>query len=221
MIVAASPTELDRQTVLLLCCHFGQFGSGQVNPLSVAEYNKVAKGLKESGLRPSHLLERATLLEWLATDPRQDGDRLKALLERGALMGLVFERWQAMGLWAICRFEEEYPAFLKQRLREKAPPVLFGVGNRSVLHQGGLAIVGSRNADDEALEYTQHVAETCARDGWTVISGGAKGVDRTAMLGCCEAGGVSVGVLADPLVKAAVSSHYRSQIREGLLTQEF
>ncbi len=218
MVVAVSPTELDRQTVLLLCCHFGQFGSGQVNPLSVAEYNSVAKRLKESGLRPHDLLERNTLLDWLASDPRQDGDRLKALLERGALMGFVLERWQAIGLWAICRFEEGYPSLLKQRLREKAPPVLFGVGHRSLLHQGGLAIVGSRNADDEALDYTQQVAEICARDGWSVISGGAKGVDRTAMLGCCEAGGVSVGVIAEPLVKAAVSPRYRSQIREGLLT---
>ncbi len=218
MVVAASPTELDRQTVLLLCCHFGQFGSGQVNPLSVAEYNSVAKRLKESGLRPHHLLERRTLLDWLTSEPKINGDQLKALLERGALMGLMLERWQAIGLWAICRFEEEYPSFLKQRLREKTPPVLFGVGNRAVLHQGGLAIVGSRNADDEAIEYTKHVAETCARDGLSVISGGAKGIDRTAMLGCCEAGGVSLGVTAEPLVKAAVARHYRSEIREGRLT---
>jgi predicted Rossmann fold nucleotide-binding protein DprA/Smf involved in DNA uptake len=83
---------------------------------------------------------------------------------------------------------------------------------------GGLAIVGSRDVDEEELNYTQRVAQNCAVQQMQVISGGARGVDQAAMLGVLDAGGTSVGVLADSLTKAGVNSKYRSSIKEGRLT---
>lgn len=214
-------TDPDKQAVLLLCSHFGQLGSGYPQPLSISDYNRLAHNLKNAGLRPSSLLDKTALNDWLhdprTTDLKLQPERIQALLERGGLMGLVLERWQAQGIWMICRFEDHYPQLLKHHLRDQAPPILYGVGNRDILQQGGLALVGSRDADEEALDYTQRIVETCARDAWPVISGGAKGVDRVAMLGTLNAGGQSVGVLPDSILKAAVTRYYRPGLKEGSL----
>jgi DNA processing protein len=59
-----------------------------------------------------------------------------------------------------------------------------------------VAIVGSRAAS----EYGQHLADDLAADlteaGWTIVSGGAFGIDRAAHLGALARGGLTVSVLA-------------------------
>ncbi|MDN3238640.1 DNA-processing protein DprA [Glycomyces tritici] len=59
-----------------------------------------------------------------------------------------------------------------------------------------VAIVGSR----AATEYGQHLADDLAAElteaGWTIVSGGAFGIDRAAHLGALARGGSTVSVLA-------------------------
>jgi len=50
-----------------------------------------------------------------------------------------------------------------------------------------------------------------------LVSGAARGVDQTAMHGAFEEGGSVVGVMADSLLRAAVSGKYREGIRSGQL----
>ena len=107
---------------------------------------------------------------------------------------------------------------LKTKLQERAPTLIYGCGEKSLLQKGGLAVVGSRGADEQSLEFTQSVGELAASAGVTIISGGAKGVDRAAMQGSLEAGGAAVGVLAEQLLRLAVASDCREPIREGRLT---
>jgi predicted Rossmann fold nucleotide-binding protein DprA/Smf involved in DNA uptake len=94
---------------------------------------------------------------------------------------------------------------LKKKLGQSAPPPLYGAGEMSLPDVGGLAVVGSRNASEAALELTHEVARACARDGLGVVSGGAKGVDVAAMQSAGEAGGVVIGVLAADLLRASVN----------------
>jgi len=217
VVVTSALTDLDRQSVLLLCSAFGQLGSQFIQPLSITEYNRLVSCLKNSNLRPADLLKEKNQDFWHTLNPQIDWERIFKLLSRGGLMGLVLERWQAQGLWTICRFEENYPAHLKRRLRDKTPPILYGIGEQSLLPQRGLAIVGSRNTDEDALEYAQRIGELCARDGLIVISGGAKGVDRAAMLGALHSGGQAIGVIPDSLLKAAVSSYFRPALSQRSL----
>jgi predicted Rossmann fold nucleotide-binding protein DprA/Smf involved in DNA uptake len=92
------------------------------------------------------------------------------------------------------------------------PPILYGVGNKDLLSSGGLAIVGSREVDEEALDFTRRVAQACASQRIPVVSGGARGVDIEAMMAAVERGGTAVGVLADSLIKSAVAGKYRSAL---------
>lgn len=209
----------DTQAILLLCASFGQNRQMEPQPLTLSEYNAVADWLREDEMSPGDLLN-PTLQNRLSkiTIDKLDSDRLVALLERGVMLGLAVEKWTNQGLWVLGRGDSQYPKRLKQRLRHSAPAILYGIGNIELLSEGGLAVVGSRDVDEEGLGYTQRVAQTCAEQGIQVVSGGARGVDQAAMLAVLEAGGTAVGVLADSLSKAAVAGKYRAGIKEGRLT---
>lgn len=207
----------DTQAILLLCASFGQDRS-QLQPLTLSEYNLLAGWLVENHMSPGDLLDPIGRARAKMTLDKLDTDRLIALLERGVMLSLAVEQWTNQGLWILGRGDSQYPKRLKQRLKHSAPPILYGVGNIELLSIGGLAVVGSRDVDEEALGYTQRVVTTGAGIGINVISGGARGVDRSAMLGVLEAGGTAVGVLADSLTKAARTGNYRAAIKEGRLT---
>ena len=209
----------DTQAILLLCASFGQNRQIEPEPLTLSEYNSLADWLRENQMRPADLLA-PTAKEQLQkiTDSKLNSDRLTALLERGAMLSFAVEKWTNQGLWVLGRSDTNYPKRLKQQLRYSAPAILYGIGKIELLSMGGLAIVGSRDVNEEELGYTKRVAQTCAGQEMQVISGGARGVDQAAMLGVLDAGGTAIAVLADSLTKAAVNGKYRTSIKEGRLT---
>ncbi|MCU0553015.1 MAG: DNA-protecting protein DprA [Leptolyngbya sp. Prado105] len=185
-------------------------------PLSLSEYNILAQKLQQEHLRPADLIApdgKARIFDGI--NGSLDPQRIVHLLERGAMLAVAVENWTSKGVWILSRSDEAYPQRLKRKLKHLSPPVLYGIGNPDLLSEGGLAIVGSRDIDDEGLGYTQRIAEKCAEQGIQIVSGGARGVDQTAMLAAISAGGNSVGVLADSLIKAAVSMKYREGLRQG------
>lgn len=209
----------DTQAILLLCAGFGQTRLGTLQPLSLGEYNYLAQWLQQHHLRPANLMTHEGKDQLLAmSDSILDSKRVIALLERGAMLGLAVENWTNKGLWVLSRSDEAYPRALKTKLRHLAPPILYGTGKQELLSGGGVAIIGSRDVDEEGLEFTQRVAKTCAKEGSQVVSGGARGVDQAAMLAAVNVGGTSVGVLADSLAQASVSKKYRDGIRASQLT---
>lgn len=61
---------------------------------------------------------------------------------------------------------------------------------------GAVAIVGTRAADDGALEFARALGAAIAASGRAVVSGGARGIDAAAHLGALDVGGPTVAVLA-------------------------
>ena len=131
-------------------------------------------------------------------------------------MALAVESWTNRGLWVSSRSDKHYPHRLKSR-KKPAPPMLYGVGDIGLLSGGGLAIVGSRDADEEASDFCRTVARACAKQEMQVVSGGARGVDTEATMAALEAGGSAAGVLPGGLARAAVRGKYRAAIQEGRL----
>ena len=205
----------DTQAVLLLCGSLGRRGEGRAPPLTTAEYTRLAQWLHQQGLRPGDLLGGGALEN--AEQTPLDRERVLALLERGAALALEVERWTNRGLWVLSRGDEAYPRALKVRLGKLAPPLLYGAGDSVLLGSGGLAVVGSREADAAAERFAQVAGSTAARQNMTVVSGAARGVDSFAMSTALEAGGRVIGILSEGVDRAATSGRYRDGLRSGLL----
>ena len=199
----------DAKAILLLAGRFG--GKSDAAPLSLTEYNKLAKALQSRELRPADLLA-SDCVEPISADSGLKQDRISTLLRRGVELGLAVENWNSSGIWVLCRSDEEYPHRLKRKLGSIAPAILFGVGEKSLLHGGGLAIVGSRNVDASGERFTTDVAKWCAENDVPVVSGGARGVDQFAMISATDSGGRVIGILANQLLKSSVASTARDAI---------
>ena len=202
---------------MLLTVSFGKSNTSSAKPLTVKEWARFAVWLMDQGLAPSALLEgdvHNLLSEWV--DRSVTLARIKGLLSRGSTLGLALEKWQRAGLWVITRADPEYPKRLRQRLRWESPPVLFGCGNKMLLeHDRGIAVVGSRDAREEDLSFTEDLGNKVARQGFTIVSGGARGVDQSAMFSALQNEGRAVGVLADSLLRSATSAKYRKPLLSG------
>lgn len=208
------------QVILLLTAPLIGRQRSDVSPdlLSPGEYKRLAIYLREKKRQPADLLhadDASRLLHDCSSVI--DEDRLRRLLGRGFLLSQVIEQWRARAIWVVSRADPDYPRRLKERLREDAPAVIYGCGDRTLLDSGGLAVVGSRHVDAAIIEYTASVGRLVARAGRTLVSGGAKGIDQAAMHAALKAGGKAIGVLADSLEKAAMNREHRNLLLAGRL----
>ena len=90
-------------------------------------------------------------------------------------------------------------AALRQRLGGEAPGVLWARGDLSLLNTPAVALVGSRDLRPPNEAFAKEVGEQAARQGFVLISGNARGADRTAQDSCLAAGGQVISVVADAL----------------------
>ncbi len=207
--------SLDTQVILLMCGSLGQDRGAYPQPLTPSEFSKVVQWLDSRSLRPAELLHEEVYGDLEAT--KIDPQRLHALLNRGGALALDVESWANKGLWVRSQYDEDYPQRWITRLGHTAPPLVYGAGNRALLSKGGLAVVGSRDVDENGATVARKAASLCSHKDIQIISGGARGVDTEAMISALSENGHVVGVLADSLAKSAVSSKYRQALRAGTL----
>jgi DNA processing protein len=201
-----TPLTLNTQAILLLTAPLVA-GRGDLSAklFSLGEYNKLARLLREKQKQPADLID-ADAGEAIELCAQQFGnERLESLLGRGFLLSQAVERWSARSIWVISRADPAYPKRLKTRLKEDAPPLLYGCGDLTLLEKGGLAVVGSRHVDEELISYTEGIGKLAAEAHRTLISGGARGIDKAAINGALQSGGEAVAVMSDSMERAAVA----------------
>ena len=104
--------------------------------------------------------------------------------------------WLERGYGMVSVLDEEYPARLRD-VRE-APAILYYEGDLRSTDQG-VCVVGSRQADEAALEVASYVSRSLVEAGLTVVSGLAAGIDAAAHTSALEAGGRTVAVMGTGL----------------------
>ncbi len=206
----------DSQAILLLCSHLGLSSTSEAAPLTLKDWNPLAKKLKSLSLRPESLLGRtAEDLQNLLLIGDEEAQRISRLLQRSGSLAIEMERFASLGIYAITRADADYPARYRQRLKESAPSVLFYSGEKALLGQPGIAVVGSRHLDEAGQECAELVGNACGISGLVLYSGGAKGVDTISMNAALTARGTAVGILADSLEKAIRDPENRAAISRG------
>ncbi|TCV79002.1 DNA-processing protein DprA [Sulfurirhabdus autotrophica] len=95
---------------------------------------------------------------------------------------------------------EDYP----QRLRDAAHPVelLYYRGWWDLIDSPKrIAIVGSRNVSEEGVRRTRRLVKLLVQEGYTIVSGLAKGVDTAAHTAAIDNGGNTIAVIGTPITE--------------------
>lgn len=180
---------------LLLCSHLGDV---ERKCLTTAQFRKLTRRMRsmeqpkeDRDLLPSDLKtlgygadEAKRLLTLLSEEDRLDRYLIKA---------------EKAGCQPLTLFSGHYPTLLEQRLGDDAPAVLWYRGDLSILDRPGISLVGSRDLLPENAAFAREAGTQAARQGFTLISGNARGADRTAQDAALAAGGQVVSILADAL----------------------
>lgn len=99
----------------------------------------------------------------------------------------------------ITRATESYPLIVRKRLGADSPGVLWARGDLSLLETPAISLVGSRELREENRAFAEEVGHQAALQGLTLVSGNARGADKTAQNACLKAGGRVISVVADSL----------------------
>jgi len=106
------------------------------------------------------------------------------------------ESFLSQGYEIIPITSPEYSKTLKKNLKATySPSVLYVKGNKQLMQEKSIAIVGSRSASQVALDFTDNVAKQACQDCKVVVSGFAKGVDKQALDSTLNYKGQSIIVL--------------------------
>lgn len=206
----------DSQVILLLCSHLGLSSDPDTAPFTLRDWNPLARKLQANSLRPGALLDLSEqdLVTQLSASS-EEANRITRLLERRGSLAIELERLESLGIRVLTRGDENYPLRYRERLRDAAPAVLFYAGNRELLGQPGIAVVGSRSVDQVGQDCAAYIGNACAWSGLVLYSGGAKGVDSISMKAALEGRGTAVGILADSLERAIRLPETRAALMQG------
>ena len=184
---------------LLLCA---ELGDGR-RPLTPAQLRTLRKRVLERGESvgdPDRALDAADLRA-LGYDAEFSA-RVCGLLGREKDLDAYLSIAAEQGIRPLTRISPAYPLRLR-RLGDEAPAVLFCRGELSLLERPAVALVGSRELSPAGRAFARRVGELAAREGFVLVSGNARGADRSAQSACLAAGGAVIAVLPDELAEHA------------------
>lgn len=196
---------------LLLCCHLG---NPDRRPLTPAQLRKLTSRVRsapaQTDLREMEPRDLTALGYGM-----EEARRIVALLEEDALLDRYLAKAAKHGCIPITRVSPDYPAILRKRLGADAPGCLWARGNVSLLQKPAIALVGSRELHRENAAFAREAGIQAARQGFTLISGNARGADQTAQDACIGAGGTVISILADRLTDHVPLEHTLYLSEEG------
>ena len=92
----------------------------------------------------------------------------------------------------LCWDDDAYPILLRRIANP--PAALFIDGDPGCLWQPQIAVIGSRNPTAGGLDHARDFAATLARQGMTITSGLASGIDTAAHRAALDAGALTIAV---------------------------
>ena len=103
------------------------------------------------------------------------------------------KKLRELGIRVLTLKDQEYPKLLQEI--PSAPPVLYLKGEILPEDEKAIAIVGTRKATFYGRRVTQILAKELVTQGFTIVSGMARGVDSIAHQAALKAGGRTIAVL--------------------------
>lgn len=185
---------------LLLSSHLGDPNR---KPLTVAQLRTLAQRMQQMQFPAG---ERDLIAQDLSVlgYTREMAERIVSLLSEELLLDGYLRTAARSGCIPVTRVSEGYPLVLRKRLGLDSPGCLWCKGDISLLRQPAVSLVGSRDLREANRAFSEEVGKQAAMQGYVLVSGNARGADRTAQESCLAAGGQVISVVADELDKQPV-----------------
>ncbi|MEK4711605.1 DNA-processing protein DprA [Sporosarcina sp. FSL K6-5500] len=201
----------------LLCA---QLPKTKTIPLTIIEWNTLVLGLTKNKLEPqivttitsselSHILIEAK--------PVQRTNIIKKIEARRQLGLSMFEMENVINQGVKILFRSHMPKSLKRLTSKYLPPFFYCTGDLSIFEYPILGVVGARNATEEELKATIKIGEDAAAQGVVIASGGARGIDSSAVEAYLRQGGKAIVFPADGLQKWLKKKEIRNFIESEQL----
>ena len=187
-------TDWEKGFLMLTC----PLGDPYAKPLTTAQFRTLAKRVQartapkeDRNMCPQDLFD-------LGYDEEM-ADRILRLLGRKPLLEQYLTEAARYGCYAIARNSRQYPQRLRDILGEDAPASLWLKGDAALLDTPMVSLVGSRDLLPENRQFARRIGELAAQQGFTLVSGNARGADTEAQNACLYYGGRVISVVADKL----------------------
>lgn len=183
--------------VLLLC---SRLGDDSCKPLTMAQFRDLGDLVRNCGRRgdPLSELSCADLVEMGCS--RENAERIVGLLGRKAQLRTYLSRGENFGIVPVTRVSACYPLKVSVKMRFRSSPVLYAMGELSLLDRPAVSVVGSRDLRPDNKLFAQQAGVCAAREGLVLVSGGAAGADTAAQEACLAAGGSCIVIVPDRLM---------------------
>ncbi|WP_414528120.1 DNA-processing protein DprA [Nodularia chucula] len=122
--------------------------------------------------------------------------------------------------------DADYPRLLRET--PNPPPILYYRGEVELQENLGqkplVGIVGTRKPSDYGIRWTRQISTALAKNGFTVVSGMAEGIDTESHLATMKAGGRTIAVLGtgvDVIYPHKNRDLYKQILSQGLVVSEY
>ncbi|MBQ6840126.1 MAG: DNA-protecting protein DprA [Oscillospiraceae bacterium] len=183
------------QGFLLLSSHLGD---PQRKVLTVAQLRTLAQRVRQMDAPTQNREMNTEDLIRLGYD-RNTAHRILGLLADTQQLQWYVSKGQRSGCYPITRVSSDYPPVLKTALGMDAPGCLWAKGDISILDSPTVSLVGSRDLSPANRIFAREAGRQAALQGFTLVSGNARGADQTAQDACLNAGGKVISIVADRL----------------------
>ncbi len=189
---------MDSDYIITLCGCFND----DYSPLTRAEFWKLYHqyGNSVQGIVDSH------------------DERVDKLLKRSGARTFSLETLSEMGIKILTFADQDFPKILLTKLHDFCPPLLYVCGDVSFVNRRYAGYVGSRNAEEADLIWTKMMVAKNIKDGFGIVSGGARGIDTASMEHALTNGGYAVAYVSDNIKTKIQDKLTREFIVSGRLT---
>jgi len=170
--------------------HLPRWGYSKINNLIIKFHHENQISIEEFFQLPEADWNNIYML-----DSKQIAD-LKQAKSELASNAFLAESLLSQGYELLPITSPEFSKTLKGNLKAAhTPSLLYVKGNKKILTENSIAIVGSRDASNIALHFTDNIAKLASKEYKVVVSGFAKGVDKQALDSAIAYKGQSIIVL--------------------------
>jgi DNA protecting protein DprA len=201
----------EESTYWISLAHLPGWGHLKINNLIIKFYHENRISIEEF-----FQLDENTWRNHYQLDEKDISDLRQAKSEL-ASNAFLAESLFSQGFEIIPITSPEYSKTLKANLKAAhAPAVLYVKGNKKILEEKSIAIVGSRDASENALKFTDNIAKLASEKFKVVVSGFARGVDKQALDSAIKYKGQSIIVLPQGIMTFSSGfKNYYKQIIDG------